>query len=165
MLCQLYVNITGGMRRGHHCVLRDTSDTPSVSIQVIPGEARRAGRRRGPPSRLCPQCSGFVFWQVPHSVVFLPGEMAFTQLNVLVLICVPGKFKQTDDKFKEHPPSLCAMPDSQRDQDSWWVRIHQNRTLHVCVHACVCVFPQRKRYIALITPQHHLRSKIARFRK
>lgn len=94
---------------------QDSPDTPSVSVclQATPGQARRAGRRRAPLSRPCPLCSGFVFSHLPHSVVFLPSETAFGKVNVLLLVCVPGKFKQIDDQFKEHSPSLCAMSDSQ----------------------------------------------------
>lgn len=127
----------------------------SVCLQVTLGEARRAGRRRAPLSRPCRPCSGFVFWQLPCSVVFLPSEIAFAKVNMPVLVCVPGKFKQIDDQLKEHSPSLCTMSDSQWNQDSWWVRIRQNRTAwNVCIHSrvCVCVcayarvFPQEKHY-------------------
>lgn len=98
-----------------------------VCLQVTPGEARRAGRRKAPLSRPCRRCSGFVFRQLLHLAVLVLHETAFADVNVLVLICVPGKSEQTDDQLKEHSPSLCAMPDSQWDQDSRWVRIHQNR--------------------------------------
>jgi hypothetical protein len=47
--------------------------------------------------------------------------MVYGKINVFVLVCVPGKFKQIDDQLKEHSPSLCTMSDSQWDQDSWWV--------------------------------------------
>ena len=173
VICQLHLNKTGGaggQERPPLCP-QDSLDTPScVCLQATPGWARKVGRRRAPLSRPCPLCSGFVFWQLPHSVVFLPSATAFAKVDVLLLVCVSGKFKQIDGQFKEHSSSLCAMSDSQWDQDSWWVRIHQNRTLwnvckilwvwvwvHTWVCTCVCVhvhvcFPE-DRMIAFITSQ------------
>lgn len=74
-----------------------------------------------PDSVGCVQGMRFLSWYLPHWLVSLPNEMVCAKRNVLALVCILGKFKQTDDQLKEHPSSFCPMPDSQRDQDSWWV--------------------------------------------
>lgn len=163
----LYVNdisITLGVGRAQGYIW----PTLRVCLQVIPGGARRAGRRKARLSRQCRRCSGFVFWQFLRWAVLLVCGIAFAEVRVLILICVPGKFKQVDDQFKEHSPSLCAMPDSQWDQDSRWVRLHQNRTpRNVCkfprAWARVC-FPER-RVMVSITSQRRLWTDMARFSK
>lgn len=163
----LYVNdisITLGVGRAQGYIW----PTLCVCLQVIPGEARRAGRRKAPLSRQCQRCSGFAFWQFLRWVVFLVYEIAFAEVRVLIFICVPGKFKQVDDQFKERSPSLCAMPDSQWDQDSRWVRPHQNRTprtvcklLGAWVRVC---FPEQRAMLS-ITSQRRLWTHMARFSK
>ncbi|CAK7318384.1 MYH13 [Vulpes lagopus] len=62
------------------------SNYAGAEAGVIPGEARKVGRRKAPLSRPCRLCSGFVFWQLPRFADFLPSEMAFADKNRLRLI-------------------------------------------------------------------------------
>lgn len=99
-------------------------EKPAVHPQAVPdmlsclslGDAaggKKGGKKKGSSFQTVSAVFRVRVSAVRLRVVFLPGEMARAKTNVLVLLCVPGELKQTDDQPEEHTPSLRTVSDSQ----------------------------------------------------